>query len=105
VLRARDEAAIAAALDDAEKSAESRSSFLKFMHERRPGVAAVTPADVSMEGDVAHQLFTVKFNWKEGRIRHSDHSDYAIFRATSRHAGGKWTAEKPEITKPPEWKK
>jgi hypothetical protein len=104
VLRSGDEAAIASALDEAERSAEPRASLLKFLHDRRPNVASVTPADISLTGDVAQQYFTVKFSWRQGRIRRSDHADYAVFRASSRHSGGKWTSEKPEVTKAPETK-
>ena len=104
VLHSRNESAITAALDDSERSAEARASFLKFLRDRRPGVASVTPAEVSITGDIAHQLFTVKFTWREGRIRRSDHSDYAVFRATAHHSYGKWTSSKPELTRPPESK-
>jgi hypothetical protein len=104
VLHSRNEGAITAALDDSERSAEARASFLKFLRDRRPGVVSVTPAEVSITGDIAHQLFTVKFTWREGRIRRSDHSDYAVFRATAHHSYGKWTSSKPELTRPPESK-
>jgi serine/threonine protein kinase len=104
VLRSRDERAITAALDDSERSAEGRAALLKFLRDRRPNVASVTPAEVAITGDIAHQLFTVKFTWREGRIRRSDHSDYAVFRATAQHAYNKWTSSKPELTRPPESK-
>ncbi len=104
VLRSRDDAAIAAALGESDKSADARANFLKFAHDRRPEVASVTPAEVTLDGDAAHQYFTVKFFWREGRVRRSEHMDYSVFRATVRHYAGKWTADKPEITRPPESK-
>jgi len=104
VVRSGDEAAITGALDGSERSAESRANLMKFLRAHSTNVESVTPADISWNGDTAQQYFTMKFTWREGRIRRSTHSDYAVFRASARHAGSKWTNEKPEITRAPEAK-
>jgi len=103
-VRSGDEAAITGALDGSERSAEARETLLKFLRSRSTNIESVTPADIAWSGDTAQQYFTVKFTWREGRIRRSTHSDYAVFRASARHSGSKWTSEKPEITRAPEAK-